>query len=226
MFLVGLTGGIACGKSTVSKIFRDNGVFVVDADQIARQVVEPGKPAYNQLRTEFGAEYFNDEIDGSLNREKMGNLVFHNVEARKKLNKITHTAIRKEMLWLIIQQFFHGKRFIVLDIPLLFEGGLNRFVQKIVVVSCDSDTQLERLCQRDGLSKEQAEARISSQLPNEYKVKRATYIIDNQGSVEETREQVHQIVSMLNSSWIPYVLRTGLLMCLVVAGYCLWGFFR
>ncbi|CAD5224196.1 unnamed protein product [Bursaphelenchus okinawaensis] len=130
------------------------------------------------------------------------------------------------MLWVVLGQFVRGNRYVVLDIPLLFEGGLNRVVQKIVVVSCDPETQLSRLCKRDGLSEEQAEARIRSQLPNEYKVKRATYVIDNQGTMEETKARVQQIIAHLEASWIPFVLRTGFLMCFALAGYCIYGFLR
>ncbi|VDM47493.1 unnamed protein product [Toxocara canis] len=134
MFLVGLTGGIATGKSTVSAIFREHGITVVDADLIAREVVEPGMYAYRKLREEFGDELFDDKNGGVLIREKLALLVFSNDEVRRKVNAITHPEIRKRIVMDILKSFVRGERYIVLDTPLLFEVGYDKIVQKIVVV--------------------------------------------------------------------------------------------
>ncbi|KAI6190161.1 Dephospho-CoA kinase 1 [Aphelenchoides bicaudatus] len=221
MLLVALTGGIGCGKSTAVKYFRSLGILLIDADKIARQVVEPGQPAYLKLREEFGAEYFDDENDGKLRREKLGELVFSNQEKRRKLNGITHPAIRKQIFLQIAKAFLSGRKYIVLDIPLLFESGSYWFIQKIIVIHCTPEKQLERLCQRDNMSVDNAKARISAQLPNEYKIKRANFCIDNNGTIQETHEQLQKVVECLNQSWYPFVFRTVLISGFVALGWIL-----
>jgi len=134
MFIVGLTGGIGTGKSTVAKIFMEYGVPVIDADVIAREVVEPGKPAWIKIRNEFGDEVFLD--DGQINRAKLGEIIFSDVEKRKLLNQITHPYIHRTIIWKVIKSFFWGHQFVVADLPLLYETGtFLDYLHKIIVVS-------------------------------------------------------------------------------------------
>uniref|UniRef100_A0A914X5V7 Dephospho-CoA kinase domain-containing protein n=1 Tax=Plectus sambesii TaxID=2011161 RepID=A0A914X5V7_9BILA len=218
MFLVGLTGGIATGKSTVAAVFREHNVPVIDADELARQVVEPGKPAWKSLRETFGLEYF-DETTGALKREKLGQLVFVDEAARKKLNSITHPAIRGETLKTILTLFLKGHRFVVLDTPLLFEVGMDKMVQKTIVVHCPPDTQLSRLMIRNDMIETDATNRITSQMPLEQKCARATFVIDNSGSMIATREQAEKTFQILNGSWLPFAIRTVLAAVLFISAF-------
>ncbi|VDO23260.1 unnamed protein product [Haemonchus placei] len=189
MVIVGLTGGIATGKSSVSEMFRDHGMHVVDADLIARQVVEPGRPAYLELRSAFGDEFF-DASSGMLDRPKMAAVVFNDVEKRRKLNSILHPAIRWEMFVQMLKYLLFGSHYIVLDTPLLFESGYHKILWTVIVVWCDDDTQLNRLMLRDNLTKEEALSRITSQFPIRKKMELATILIDNNGTKEDLRTKV------------------------------------
>lgn len=189
MFLVGLTGGIATGKSTASDVFRRLGVPVIDADQIARDVVQPGKLAWRKIREQFGEEVF--LADGQLNREQLGRIIFADSNLRKRLNAITHPEIRKAMLWRIFFCFLRGYQFIVLDLPLLFESrNMVSFLSYIVVVSCTEGQQLQRLMARNRFSREEAEERINAQMQMTEKCRLATFIVDNSGTKEMTEKQV------------------------------------
>ncbi|NXW51623.1 DCAKD protein, partial [Nyctiprogne leucopyga] len=199
MFLVGLTGGIASGKSTVVAVLRELGCAVIDADVIAREVVQPHFKAYQQIVRYFGTEILLE--NGEINREALGNMIFSNPEKRQLLNSITHPEIQKEMLKQILKYFVLGYRYVILDIPLLFETKrLCRFMKYTVLVYCDPPTQLSRLMQRDGLSRAQAEARVTSQLPLDQKRKLATHVIDNCGDWESTRGQVLALHAHLQHS--------------------------
>ncbi|MDH7577995.1 MAG: dephospho-CoA kinase [Bacillota bacterium] len=192
MLVIGLTGGIASGKSLVSRQLRALGALVIDADQIAREVVQPGKPAYQSIVREFGKEVLNP--DGSLNRQALGRLVFSDPKKLDKLNRITHPPIIAEIekLFKIYRALFPEK-VVALEAPLLYEAGLEKMVDEVWVVFVDFRTQLRRLMERDGLSEEEARRRIEAQLPLAEKVKRAHRVIDNGGSPEETERQVRKI---------------------------------
>lgn len=190
--IVGLTGGIASGKSTVTKILRELGAYVVDADVWARTVVSPGSDGLKKIVETFGGEVLHK--DGSLNRPALGGIVFHDDEARHKLNAITHPRVRDGMKE-ETEQFFaeHPNEPIVWDVPLLFEGDTKNLVDTTVLVYVDADTQLRRLMERDGLSERDALARIRSQMSLDEKRQLARYVIDNRGGIDQTREQVEQI---------------------------------
>ena len=190
--VIGLTGGIASGKSTVSNMVKKLGITVVDADEISRDVVEIGKPAYNQIVDVFGADIL--QQDHTLDREKLGALIFSNQKRREQLNKIVHPEVRKEMLRQVEKERKQGSRAVVLDIPLLFESKLTYMVDKTLLVYVDEQTQLERLMQRNGYAKAEAKLRIQSQLPLKDKRKLADEIIDNNGTIENTQTQVEVVL--------------------------------
>jgi dephospho-CoA kinase len=191
--IIGLTGSIASGKSTVSKMLKKKGFPIVDADEIARLVVEPGSPVLLEISHAFGQGILRE--DGSLNREKLGERIFGNVEERQKLNGIIHPAIRQEMLRQKEQWISTGSNTVILDIPLLFESKLQSFVDKIIVVSVTPEIQKERLIARNVLSEEEADARIRSQLPIEEKELGADAVLRNNGPVEETESQLTEVLS-------------------------------
>ncbi|SEQ72049.1 dephospho-CoA kinase [Piscibacillus halophilus] len=190
--IIGLTGSIATGKSTVSNMFKAWEIPVVDADQIAREVVEPGKPAYQKIVEHFGKKVLYD--NGTLNRKKLGEIVFGNDEERKKLNSFIHPEIRKEMVRQREEYVSAGESAVVLDIPLLFESKLFDYVDKVLVVYVDPEIQLERLMERDGSDKEEALSRIQSQIPITEKKERADAIVDNTGTIENSKEQLKEIL--------------------------------
>jgi dephospho-CoA kinase len=191
--MIGLTGGIASGKSTVAKMLRELEIPVIDADQIAREVVEVGEEAYLEIVKEFGEEILQE--DRTIDRGKLGSIVFHNKEKRQLLNSIVHPAVRKKMLMQKEQYIRNGENTIVLDIPLLFESNLTHLVDKIIVVYVDEHIQLQRLMERNSLSKEEAEARMKAQMPLIEKVSKADAVINNNGTIEETKQQLLNILA-------------------------------
>ncbi|MGE6539538.1 dephospho-CoA kinase [Bacillus luti] len=194
--VIGLTGGIASGKSTVSEMFRELSIPVIDADVIAREVVEQGKPAYNKIVEAFGTEVL--QQDGELDRPKLGSIVFYNEENRLQLNKIVHPAVREEMNAQKEMYIKKGVQAVVLDIPLLFEGKLTSLVDRVLVVAVTPNTQLDRLMKRNNFSEEEATARIQSQMPLEEKVKNADEVINNDGTIMGTKTQLQVILKKWN----------------------------
>ncbi|CAH3127455.1 unnamed protein product [Pocillopora meandrina] len=200
MFIVGLTGGIATGKSTVSSLLKDLGCPVVDADHIAREVVEPHRPAWKAIVKNFGSDILlsNEEID----REKLGKIIFGDDAKRRILNKCTHPAIYHSILWTLLRNFFSGEKFVILDLPLMFETGIALYLMKeVVVVYCDKDTQLKRLMERNNFTQNDAEQRINAQISLNEKCRRASYIIDNSSDRENTETQVKRLYEKLNKSY-------------------------
>ena len=194
--VIGLTGGIASGKSTVSQMFRERSIPVIDADIIAREVVEQGKEAYKEIVEVFGKDVL--QVNGELDRPKLGSIVFHNEEKRLQLNKIVHPAVRKEMNAQKDMYIKEGVQAIVLDIPLLFESKLTALVDRILVVAVSPRTQLERLMKRNGFTEEDAKARIDSQMSLAEKVKLANKVIHNDGTIAETKAQLQLILKEWN----------------------------
>ncbi|MDR7077831.1 dephospho-CoA kinase [Neobacillus niacini] len=190
--VIGLTGGIASGKSTVSNMFKEMDITVIDADVEARLAVEKGEPAFQKIVAEFGQDILlaNDEID----RQKLGSIIFHNAEKRQLLNGITHPEVRKRMNDQVEAAERRGEQVIVLDIPLLFESKLTHMVEKTILVFVDRAVQLQRLMERNNLALEDAEARVTSQMPLTEKVALADAVIDNNGTVADTRKQLVEIL--------------------------------
>ena len=190
--VIGITGSIATGKSTVSKMIKELGYTVVDADIAARVVVEPGEEAYQKIVEHFGKEIL--LANGEIDRKKLGDLVFQNEEKRLLLNSIVHPAVRKKMNDEKELAIFRGEKVVFLDIPLLYESNLTYMVDKVLVVYVDQTTQLERLMNRNHLTKEEALARITSQLSIEQKRERADAVIDNRGTIEQTKTQLLSVL--------------------------------
>jgi dephospho-CoA kinase len=188
--VLGLTGGIGSGKSVVSSMFAQLGADVIDADQLARKVVEPGQPALEEIATAFGRDMLLP--DGRLDRGKLGRIIFADPGARGRLNAITHPRIRKRMAAEIAARTSRPGVLIV-DIPLLYESDRTDTVDTVIVVWVDAETQLRRLIERDGLSEEEARQRIAAQMPLDEKRARADVVIDNSASRENTQGQVEAI---------------------------------
>lgn len=189
--IIGLTGGIATGKSTAARFFESEGVVVIDADQLSRQIVEPGEPALDEIVDAFGDEVLQD--DGTLDRTALGDKIFRDASARKTLESITHPRIAEAMFDRARQAFDQGHRWVLYEAALLVETGTHRFLDALIVVDCSLETQKTRLQERDEFNPEDAQRRIDSQMPLSKKREAADYIIDNDGSTEDTREQVRQI---------------------------------
>ncbi len=192
--VIGLTGGIASGKSTVSNMIRKQGLRVVDADIIAREVVEIGQPAYKKIIETFDGIL--DE-DKSINRQKLGSIIFADEKKRQQLNSIVHPAVREEMLKQVESEKQKNALAVVLDIPLLFESKLTHIVDKTILVYVDEHIQLERLMGRNGYTEHEARMRIESQMPLKEKLKLADYVINNNGTLEETERQLRNILDTI-----------------------------
>ncbi|GED34569.1 dephospho-CoA kinase [Brevibacillus centrosporus] len=195
--ILGLTGGIATGKSTVTGMLRERGIPVIDADQIAREVVEPGKPAYEAIVRHFGREILLE--DGQIDRKKLGEVVFSDETERQKLNAIVHPEVRRVMREEAEAAEAGGAEIVFMDIPLLFESKLQHMVEKIAVVYAPADMQLARMIERDELEEEQAHKRLRAQFPIDQKKSEADFLIDNSASREETVKQVEQMLAVIRA---------------------------
>lgn len=195
---IGLTGGIATGKSTVSRMLQQRGAAIVDADQVAREVVEPHTPGWRRVRERFGEQILRP--DGSLDRRALREVVFREPRARRDLNDILHPLIRRRMLEKAERlERERSGGIIVFDIPLLYESKLTHWVQKVVVVYVPESVQIRRLMNREGIGEEEALRMIRAQIPIEEKKRMADFLIDNSGSREETERQVDHLWRCLTS---------------------------
>ncbi|KAJ3309148.1 hypothetical protein HDU76_003710 [Blyttiomyces sp. JEL0837] len=198
MRIIGLTGGISTGKSTVSQILTEQQLPVIDADLIARQVVAPGSPGHRRIVAALGAANVLDPVTGNIDRPKLGSLVFRDPEARRKVNHATHPYIRLEMLRQLLWAFLCLKRVVVLDTPLLFEAGIDN----------PESIQKTRLIKRDDLTEETAQQRIDAQMSIERKRQMAHIVIDNSQGIRETRKRVLELLPDLKpslfSTWIAW----------------------
>lgn len=188
MHLIGLTGGIATGKSTVAAELARHGATVIDADALAREVVEPGEAALDEIAARFGGEVISP--DGRLDRAGLGSIVFADPEARRDLERITHPRVRDLMQRRIAAALAADADLIVAEVPLLFETKSEALYEGVMVVFAPAAVQLERLMARDGIDEAAARQRLWAQIPIDEKRARATWVIDNSGSVDATHEQV------------------------------------
>ncbi|MEI4789166.1 dephospho-CoA kinase [Bacillus sp. FJAT-53060] len=191
--VIGLTGGIASGKSTVSQVIKEQGIRVVDADVIAKEAVSKGTPALQHIFQTFGEDVLLP--NGELNRQQLGAIIFSDEEKRKQLNAIVHPEVRKEMLKRRDEGINQQETFIVLDIPLLFESQLENLVDRIIVVYTTPELQLSRLMKRNDLSEEEALNRIRAQQPLEEKCKKADRVIVNTKDLAFIRKQLQNILN-------------------------------
>jgi len=198
--LIGLTGGIASGKSLVAEELKRLGVHLIDADEIAREVVKTGLPAYNEIVKEFGEKILNP--DKTINRKELGRIVFSNTELRRRLERITHPRIQEKIDKYIKE--IKGRNpdaIIVVDAALLIEAGLYKKMEKVIVVYADEKTQIERLMERDGFTMDEAKNRLSAQIPLTEKRRYADFVIENvEGkSKEKIKDEVKTIFEKLNA---------------------------
>ena len=198
MLWVGLTGGIGTGKSSVTRILRQHGLPVVDADELARQVVKMGTDGHTEVVLAFGPKSISD--DGELNRKEIGAQVFGDRTKLDVLEKIIHPRVRELCLQEKDQLASQGYEMAFYDVPLLYEKKLEDTFDQVVVVTCDPEIQKGRLIKRDGFTEEEALKRIAAQLPLEQKVKAAHFTIDNNGSIFDLEKQVAQLLVKLRKS--------------------------
>jgi dephospho-CoA kinase len=190
--LVGLTGGIATGKSTVSEMLRRRGGVIIDADVLARAVVAPGEPAFRTIVEEFGRDVL--APDGTLDRKKLGAIVFADPGKRKRLEAITHPAIRERFARQVAELMERGFAGLVFfDAAVMIESGNYKNMDRLVVVATDEPTQVGRLMARDGIERDDVERKIRSQMPVSEKAKLADYVIDNGGDRPATEAQVERV---------------------------------
>ena len=198
MQVFGLTGGIASGKSAVTERLAASGIPVFDADQAARIVVEPGQPALQEIRAAFGEAVLAD--DGTLNRTRLGEIIFADEQARDTLGAITHPYIREHIGRQVMEAANSGSEVAVVDAALMVETGWYQQFAGLIVVWCPSQTQLQRLRARDGSTEDGAQARIDAQMPIEEKKAKADYVVDNSGTLVELDAQVERLVEWLTSA--------------------------
>jgi dephospho-CoA kinase len=192
--IIGLTGGIVSGKSTVARMFKDLGAKIVDADKLGHKVILPQETAWKRIIEIFGKDIL--QKDQTINREKLGKIVFANQNLLKKLNKITHPEIIKlikKEISLAKNDSKEEKKILIIDAALIYETKIDRLMDKIIVVYLDEEEQLKRLIKRNNLSEKEALQKIKSQIPLKEKIEIADYVIDNSNSLDKTKEQVETI---------------------------------
>lgn len=196
MLIVGLTGGMCCGKTTVSSMFSELGCLIIDADLVSRQLVEPGMPAYKRIVKFFGRDILNK--DKTLDRRKLGAIIFADAEKRKVLNSILHPAIIREEERLVREEEQNAKSCIaIVSAALMIEAGTYKRFKKVIVVYCSRETQIQRIMKREKVSRKEALQRIKSQLAAKEKKEYADYVINTSGPFPQTRKQAVQIYEKL-----------------------------
>lgn len=196
MKIIGLTGSIGSGKSTVSRLIREVGIPVICADEIAYQAVEIGTPTYQQITQSFGKKILLPNQE--LNREKLGELIFQDKEKRELLNSIVHPEVIKKIQKKIKNHQKNKAPLVFLDIPLLYESGMEKICDQVVAVYAPESMMIERIKKRDGLSEQEIKNRITSQMSIEEKKKKADYMIDNSGNLAQTKKQVIKLTTFLS----------------------------
>ena len=191
--ILGLTGGSGCGKTEACSVLKEYGAAVINADQVAREIVQPGFPALKELTEEFGPAVLKE--DGELNRRKLGDLVFSDPDKRKKLNAITHPHITRRILAYIEESRDHW--LIVIDAPVLFESGIDKICDHTAAVIADNPTRLARIMERDGLTQAQAQARIGAQISNEEYAARVDFVNENNEGKETLRNNIIELIKRL-----------------------------
>lgn len=195
MRVIGLTGGICAGKSAVAAMFADLGIPVVDADRVSREVTARGRPAHAEIVRVFGEEVL--APDGEIDRRRLGEIVFADPVKRAALQDLTHPAIVEEIGAALSRLAAQGHRVVLVEAALILETGRRGLCDAVIVVHCGRDRQIERLMARDGIGREQALRRLEAQMDPDRKARAADYVIDNSGSLEQTRDQVRALAARL-----------------------------
>jgi dephospho-CoA kinase len=195
MRVFGLTGNIGSGKSTVAGMLREAGIPVLDADRISREVTAPGGRAYDAVVQAFGRGILRN--DGSIDRKRLGEIVFTDPASRRQLERITHPAILEAILEAIAGIERAGHRAAVVEATLIHESGRKGLFEAVISVTCDRETAISRLVARDGMTRSQAEARLRAQMDADRKAGASDYVIDNSGGIESTRRQVIALAGVL-----------------------------
>lgn len=198
MKLVGLTGGIASGKSTVAAILRRLGASIVNADELSREVVQPGQDAWNEITKSFGSEILQEDM--TLDRKKLRKIVFDNPEARKKLEAIIHPRVRALAEKRIGELAASGSSVIVYEVPLLFEAQIHLWLRPVILVACDIETQKKRLLERDHLTELEAQQHLDAQMSLAEKRKLADYVIENDTTLEELEQRVRAVLHKIQAT--------------------------
>lgn len=225
MLVVGLTGSIATGKSTVAALMSEEGnVPCIDCDLLARDIVKPGTRCYKLIVARFGGKVCVGGIAGEpLDREALAKIVFSDRDARHWLNSVTHWRIGLLIARALLWHWLSGEGMVILDAPLLFESGLERICSRVVCVSVSPQMQIGRLMARDGVDASFARAKIDAQMSNAAKCKRAHFVIDNNGALEETRTKVRAAMNQLRALPPPFLSRRNVAMLSVtLAGMFYW----
>jgi dephospho-CoA kinase len=198
VLILGLTGNIGCGKSSLSDIFKESDFQIIDADIIARQIFED-RSLLREVFTHFGEDIRNN--DGSLDRKALGRIVFNDENKLIELNNLTHPKIKMKILNNIEEAKNSNKKVVIIDAALLIEGGYLTIIDKLIVVTCDKDIQIKRIQDRDNCTKEEAISRINSQMSQEEKNKYADYIINNSGTFEELKIKAKYFMIYMKENW-------------------------
>jgi len=195
MLKIAITGGVGSGKSTVARMFRELGVPVIDADEVAKAVVAPGQPAWQELRRLYGPEYF--LADGSLDRAKVAGRVFENTQERRRLEAIIHPRVAAEIRARLQELEAQGAPLVLVEVPLLFEAGLEKHYDRVIVVDAGEADQVRRLRDRDSRSEAEIAGILAAQMPLKEKIKKADFVVDNRGDLNLTLSQVKIILGEL-----------------------------
>lgn len=198
MLVIGLTGNIGCGKSSLSKILRQNSIDVIDADIISREIMD-NKSILTEIFNSFGEQVKRE--NGTLDRKKLGSIVFTNDEKLIKLNNITHPAIKKEIKKRIEDIKANNRNIVIVDAALLIEGNFLDLVDKLIVITCDEKIQIERIISRDNFTREEAISRIKSQMSQGEKLKFGDYIIDNSGDMNDLKYKANKLITYIKENW-------------------------
>ncbi|WP_297584940.1 dephospho-CoA kinase [uncultured Lactobacillus sp.] len=191
-YFLGLTGGIASGKSTADEFFKKKKIPIIDSDLIAHQIMEIGQNGYKAVIDYFGTDILNK--DQTINRRKLGGIVFNDKVKLKKLNELTHPLVHQEIKQQMAQYRANQEKLVVIDVPLLFESGFESLCNGILVISITPELQIERLMKRNDFTKKEAIARINNQMPLSEKEKRATYVVANTGTIDDLEKKLSDLL--------------------------------
>lgn len=191
-YFLGLTGGIASGKSTADEFFKKKKIPIIDSDLIAHKIMEIGQNGYKAVVDYFGTDILND--DQTINRRKLGGIVFNDKAKLKKLNELTHPLVHQEIKQQMAQYRANQEKLVVIDVPLLFESGFESLCNGVLVISITPELQIERLMKRNDFTKKEAIARISNQMPLSEKEKRATYVVANTGTIDDLEKKLSDLL--------------------------------